>query len=130
MGPLVPAVTDAKNNGFDDVLWLLDDYVKECTVLNVFILQQSRFGHLELITPPQDTCIMNGVTRQTIIDMKDHIEKTFNLKMEERQISIHEVINSSRESRLLEVFGGATYCPLLPFDRIVYQDTTMVLEHG
>lgn len=39
MGPLVPAVSDAKNNGFDDVLWLLDGYVKECTVLNVFILQ-------------------------------------------------------------------------------------------
>jgi branched-subunit amino acid aminotransferase/4-amino-4-deoxychorismate lyase len=39
MGPLVPAVSDAKNNGFDDVLWLLDGYIKECTVLNVFILQ-------------------------------------------------------------------------------------------
>ena len=84
MGPLVPAVTDAKNNGFDDVLWLLDGYIKECTVLNVFILQQSRFGWMELITPPQDTCIMNGVTRQTILDMKDHIETTFKLKVEER----------------------------------------------
>jgi hypothetical protein len=39
MGPLIPHVTDAKNNGFDDVLWLLDDYVKEATVLNIFILQ-------------------------------------------------------------------------------------------
>jgi len=44
MGPLVPRIQDAKWNGFDDVLWLLDDYVKEATVLNVFILQQSRFG--------------------------------------------------------------------------------------
>jgi branched-chain amino acid aminotransferase len=25
-------------NGFDDVLWLLDDYIKECTVLNFFVL--------------------------------------------------------------------------------------------
>ena len=34
----MPAVSDAKNNGFDDVLWLLDDYIKECTVLNVFVI--------------------------------------------------------------------------------------------
>ena len=39
LGPLIPSVTDAKMNGFDDVLWLLDDYIKEMTILNVFILQ-------------------------------------------------------------------------------------------
>lgn len=38
LGPLMPSVTDAKMNGFDDVLWLLDDYVKEMTILNVFML--------------------------------------------------------------------------------------------
>ena len=63
LGPLVPVVTDAKNNGFDDVLWLLDDYIKEMTILNVFVLQMSRYGHLELLTPPDDGCILNGVTR-------------------------------------------------------------------
>ena len=44
LGPLVPSVADAKNNGFDDVLWLLDDYIKELTILNVFILQKCRTG--------------------------------------------------------------------------------------
>ena len=27
LGPLVPYVSDAKMNGFDDVLWLLDDFI-------------------------------------------------------------------------------------------------------
>lgn len=130
MGPLVPYISDAKANGFDDVLWLLDDYVKEMTALNIFILQQSRFGYMELITPPQDTCIMNGVTRQTIIDMKDEIEQKFDLKVQERQVSIHEVINSSKEGRLFEIFGGATHCSMLPVQRIVYQDSTIMLKHG
>lgn len=71
LGPLIPSVTDAKENGFDDILWLLDDYVKELTILNVFVLQASRFGHLELLTPSQDGCILAGMTRQTIIDLKD-----------------------------------------------------------
>lgn len=39
MGPLVPYVQDARSNGFDDLMWMLDDYVKETTTLNVFILQ-------------------------------------------------------------------------------------------
>ena len=70
----MPAVTDAKNNGFDDVLWLLDDYIKEMTILNVFVAQISRYGNIELLTPPNDGCILNGVTRQTLIDMKDEIK--------------------------------------------------------
>lgn len=130
MGPLVPYVADAKSNGFDDVLWLLDDYIKECTVLNVFVLQQSRFGWMELLTPPDDTCIMNGITRRTILDMKEQIEKTYDLKVVEREISIKEVINSSKEGRLFEVFGGSTHCHLMPFSRIVYQDTTVQLKGG
>ena len=67
----MPTVTDAKENGFDDVLWLLDDYVKEMTQHNIFVLQQSRYGNLELLTPPDDGCILNGVTRQTIVDLAD-----------------------------------------------------------
>jgi len=62
-GPLIPVVNDARINGFDDVLWLIDDYIKEMTVLNVFFLIQSRFGEVELVTPINDGCIFNGVQR-------------------------------------------------------------------
>ena len=128
LGPLVPSVTDAKMNGFDDVLWLLDDYIKEMTILNVFVLQTSRYGHLELLTPPDDGCILNGVTRQTILDMKDDIKEKLNVNVEERQISIHELINSDKEGRLMSVFGASTHCPILNVSRICYRDTTMNLD--
>ena len=77
----MPSVTDAKMNGFSDVLWLLDDYIKEMTILNVFMLQQSRLGYTELLTPPDDGCILNGVTRQSILDMSDEIEATLGVKV-------------------------------------------------
>lgn len=128
LGPLVPAVTDAKNNGFDDVLWMLDDYIKECTVLNLFVVQQSRFGHVELVTPPDDKCILNGVMRQSILEMAGQIEAQFGLKVVDRECSIHELVNSSKEGRLLEMFGAATHCPLQQISRIVYKDTTMLLN--
>ena len=38
IGPLVPIIHEAKQNGFDDVLWLLDSFIKEMTILNVFVL--------------------------------------------------------------------------------------------
>ncbi len=64
-GPLIPVIKDARDHGCDDVLWLLDDYVKEMTILNFFVLQKSRMGGvLELVTPSnEDGCIFNGVPR-------------------------------------------------------------------
>lgn len=132
-GPLIPAIKDAKNNGFDDVLWMLDDSIKELTTLNVFVVQQSRFGHLELLTPVDDKCLYNGVMRKSILDMSKQIEEMFNLKVVERNVSVHELVNSAREGRLLEMFGAATHCSLQPISRVVYKDTTMVLDqftHG
>lgn len=94
LGPLVPQMMDAKMNGFDDVLWLLDDYVNEMTVLNVFALMKTRYGTYELVTPPNDGCIFNGTVRQSTIDLKDDILKEKNVKIVERQLSIHEIINA------------------------------------
>jgi branched-chain amino acid aminotransferase len=62
-GPLVPALRDAVDNGFDDILWLLDGYIKELTFANVFMLLKTRYGHYELLVPPNDHCIYNGIFR-------------------------------------------------------------------
>ena len=64
------------------------------------------------MTPPDDKCIMNGLMRQTIVEMREEIESKFSLQVVERECSIHELINSSKEGRLLEMFGAATHCPL------------------
>ena len=125
----MPSVTDAKMNGFDDVLWLLDDYIKEMTILNVFILQQSRYGYLELITPPNDGCILNGVSRKTIIEMGEEIQEQFGCRVVEREVSIHELINSDKEDRLLSMFGVSTHCPLQPVTRVCYRDTTLLMNN-
>jgi branched-chain amino acid aminotransferase len=36
-GPLCPTMAKAKKSGFDSVLWLVDDYIKELTYGNIFI---------------------------------------------------------------------------------------------
>ena len=129
LGPLIPIVSDAKQNGFDDVLWLLDDYIKELTVLNIFVLWKSRFGNLELVTPITDGTIFNGVTRRSIVELKDQIQKETGAQLIEKQISIHEVKSAFYEKRLIEVFGGATSSQIKPISTLVYKDHVLEM-HG
>jgi len=43
-------------------------------------------------------------------------------------MSIHELINSDKEGRLMSMFGVSTHSPLLPINRVCYRDTTMTFE--
>lgn len=70
LGPVTPYVRDARENGFDDVLWLLDDYVQDMSILNVFfVMENNRTGQIELVTPPDNGCIVAGVPRNSILDL-------------------------------------------------------------
>ena len=101
-------MADAKRNGFDDVLWLLDDYVQELTILNIFFVYKDRYGKLILSTPVDNGCILPNTIRNSILELSSQIEKETGLSVEERQISIHEMINAHREGRLIEVIGCST----------------------
>lgn len=85
---------------------------------------------MELVTPPDDSCISIGVTRSSILDMREGIEKKFGVKVVERQISIQEVINAHREGRLFEMFGAAPHCDLLPISRLSYDMTQIQMTPG
>ena len=60
--------------------------------------------------------------------MADKIEAELGCKVIERQISIHELVNSDKEDRLVSMFGVSTHCPLLPVNRVCYRDTTLMLD--
>lgn len=111
-----------------DVLWLQDDYIKEMTSNNIFVLQMNKDRCLELLTPPDDGSIYNGVIRQTILDMRDDIKTKLNTTVIERRISIHELDKARKEDRLLSIFGASTHGPILPVSRIDYGDTTLNLR--
>lgn len=130
LGPLMQTIRTVKENGYGDVLWMLDDYVKEMNVLNVFVLWKSRFGKLELITPPDDGCIFNGITRKSIIELAAKIKKDKNVDVIERNISIHEIINAHEEHRLLEFFGGSGSATIQHVHRIAYKEKEVELTNS
>lgn len=52
------------------------------------------------------------------------------MKVQERALSIHEIINSAKEERLLEVFGASTPSFIQPISKIVYRDQTVNLANS
>lgn len=128
LGPLVPSVSDAKRNGFDDVLWLLDNYVQEMTILNVFFVVKDRYGQLQLLTPPDNGCIISGVTRQSILELSDQIKKETGLHVKEQPINISEIISAFNEGRLVEAIGCSTSSHIQPINRIVYKEHNISLD--
>ncbi len=120
---LLPAEI-AQEKGFTQVLWLDGEhhkYIDEVGTMNIFFVIDD-----EVITPPLEGSILPGVTRDTVLDLT----KSWGMKVNERRISIDELIRSSKEGRLQEVFGTGTAAVISPVDEIQYRDTNININHG
>ncbi len=120
---LLPAEI-AQEKGFTQVLWLDGEhhkYIDEVGTMNIFFVIDD-----EVITPPLEGSILPGVTRDTVLDLT----KSWGMKVSERRISIDELIQSSKEGRLQEVFGTGTAAVISPVDEIQYRETNININHG
>ena len=70
----------------------------------------------KLVTPKLTDSILPGVTRNSILTLASEM----NLKVEERTISITEIINSFKNKTLLEAFGSGTAVVLSKIRSISY----------
>ena len=102
-GAAMYATAEAKKKGYDQVLWTdayEHKYVQECGTMNVFFI----IGNTA-ITPDLDQgTILAGVTRDSVIT----VLKEMGFKVEERALSIDDVIDAHKAGLLYEVFGTGT----------------------
>ena len=54
-----------------------------------------------LVTTPVSDRILDGITRKSVID----IAKSLNISVEERQISVAELLSAYNDQSLKEIFG-------------------------
>ena len=93
----------AKEEGFDQIMWLdakENQYIQEVGTMNIFFV----FNGNKIVTPATGGTILNGITRNTALI----IAKDQGLEIEERPISIHEVVAGIKSGELTEVFGTGT----------------------
>lgn len=105
----------AKEEGFDQVLWLSDasrKLVTEAGVMNVFfVFEASRGGKLSLVTPRKDGTILDGITRRSIIALA----MDMGIDVQERDVPIDEVFQKAHDGSLVQIFGTGTatvVCPI------------------
>lgn len=120
---LLPSII-AMEKGFTQVLWLdgiEHKYIDEVGTMNIFFIIDD-----VLITPPLEGSILNGITRDTSLQLA----KDWGMEVQERRISIDEVLKASKQNRLQEVFGSGTAAVISPVGLIQYKDTTININGG
>lgn len=130
---------EAAKKGYQQNLWLFGDdhLLTEVGTMNLFTALK-KGDHIELVTPPLNGMILPGVTRDSILHIaKDHISGKYpldnlpkNLKVTEREISIHEIINAEKSGELLEMFGAGTAAVVSPVDRVGYMGKDIHIPAG
>ncbi len=114
---------EAIKNGYDQVLWLdgfEHRYAEEIGTMNVFFMID------EVIVTPSlsQGTILNGITRDSIITLA----KDAGLKVEERKISIDEVVEANKAGRLTDCFGTGTAASVVPISVIHYNGQDHILS--
>lgn len=122
-GPTLEYYKHIKDEGYHQVLWLINDIVTEVGVMNFFVHWVNKQGVKELVTCPLDGTILPGVVRDSIIQLS----KEWGVNIVEKHFSIHEIIDSIKENRFLEAFGCGTAAIICPIKEISYKNTSYKL---
>jgi branched-chain amino acid aminotransferase len=118
------AASEAKKRGFAQVLWLdasKKEYVEEVGTMNVFF----KIGDT-VITPPLGGTILPGITRDSVIQLLRE-SKT---PIEERPISLSEILEAHKSGELKEVFGTGTAASISPVGAFGVNDELILINNG
>lgn len=116
------AQVKANKNGYTQVLWLDGverKYVEEVGTMNAMFLLDDT-----VVTASLDGSVLPGVTRDSIITLL----KDWGYKVEERKLSIDELMEAGRTGRLKEAFGTGTAAVVSPIGQLQYKGEEIVIN--
>ena len=92
----------AQQKGYHQLLWTdgrEHKYIEESGTMNVMFMIDGK-----LITPALSDSILAGITRDSVLT----IARDWGLHVEERKVSVEEIIQALKEGRVSEAFGVGT----------------------
>ncbi len=100
----------AREEGFDQILWTdakNHEFIEESGTMNaMFYIDDT------LITPALSGTILDGVTRDSLVG----IAKDKGIKVEERAISLKELVAACESGKKVEAFGAGTAAVIAPIE--------------
>lgn len=114
----------AKGNGYSQVLWLDGverRYIEEVGSMNVFFKIDG-----VVHTPMLNGSILDGITRNSVITLLKH----WGVPVEERRISVDELVEAHQKGLLEEAFGTGTAAVISPIGELSYHDEKFVINNG
>ncbi|MEG1428000.1 MAG: branched-chain amino acid aminotransferase, partial [Oscillospiraceae bacterium] len=114
----------AHNEGYSQVLWLDGverKYIEEVGAMNIFFKISGK-----VVTPALNGSILPGVTRATCIDLC----KYWGITVEERKVSVEELVAAARDGSLEECWGSGTAAVISPVGTLRYEDDVMDIGGG
>jgi branched-chain amino acid aminotransferase len=122
-GAAMFATAEAKKKGYDQVLWTdayEHKYVQECGTMNVFFI----IGGTAITPGLEQGTILGGVTRLSTIKLLQEL----GFKVEERELSIDDIIDAYKAGVLFEVFGTGTAATISYIKELRYKDFVMQFD--
>ncbi len=117
------AQSDALKKGYDEVLWLDGverKYIEEVGAMNVFFKIDGK-----IVTPSLEGTILPGITRDSVIKML----KNWDYEVEERKISIKEIVDAYKSGKLEEAFGTGTAAVISPIGELNWDGLKMEINN-
>lgn len=112
---------EAQKEGFDQLIWTdaaTHEYIEEAGTANLIFVINGK-----LVTPSVRSTVLDGVTRDTIIQLA----KKAGIEVEERRISVQEIIEGIENGSLTDAFAAGTAATVTPIGAIGYQGKTYTL---
>ncbi|MCE3282995.1 MAG: branched-chain amino acid aminotransferase [Chitinophagaceae bacterium] len=117
------ATAQAKKLGYDQVLWTdayEHKYVQEIGTMNVFFI----IGDTAITPSLEEGTILNGVTRESAMT----ILKEMGFKVQEKKISVDDLMDAHKAGILYEVFGTGTAATITQIKELRYKDYVMEFD--
>ncbi len=114
----------AEEKGISQVLWLDGverKYIEEVGAMNVMFKIDGK-----IITPALTGSVLPGVTRKSCIE----VLKDWGYEVEERLLSIDELIKALEDGKLEEAWGTGTAAVVSPIGNLIYKDKTYVVSNN
>ena len=116
------AQKNAHAKGYSQVLWLDGQekkYVEEVGAMNIMFKIDGK-----IVTAPLHGTILPGVTRNSCITLL----KDWGMEVQERPLSIDEIMDAWKNGKLEEVFSTGTAASISPVGEICYKGVPMVIN--